>query len=177
MAILNEPKYTSALMSQDIANTAETLRAKILAAFPDTVFSGSITTADGRFNEYLDEEEALYESLHDKKWSDIPTLFLKQFANRAVLLTPEAFVAFLPAWLMCAFEDEEVRSYMVYSFNPDTNSHQQLHESGIQRTIQAMGVAQRDTLKAFLTYCVEVERSAFVKNQARRALEFVSCVK
>jgi hypothetical protein len=149
-------------------NDAELVQAKIRAAFPDSVFSGSITPADGRLNEELDEERALYSALHGKKWTDIAASFIGGYPDGVVLLTDEAFATFLPAWLTCALQNKEVRELMVYTFSPREPSERS------DRRVRNLTSSQREALRAFLAYCLEVESSNFVKERARRALARVA---
>jgi hypothetical protein len=146
------------------------LRLQITRAFPDFTFNGPITGVDGLMNEELDEERALYAALRDKKWSEVPTSVIDNNPDGVVLLTVEAFAAFLPAWLDCALTHEKVRELMVYVFSPD------VHKS-TERTDKRIGhltSQQKETLLAFLTYCLEVESSKFVKERARSAVEYAA---
>jgi hypothetical protein len=145
-------------------SNAELVQAKIRTAFPDSEFFGLITSADGSLNEELDEEQALYGALRGRKWTEIPASFVGSYPDGVVLLTDEAFAAFLPAWLTCALQDRTVRELMVYTFSPREPSER------MNRRIRSLTSSQREALLAFLAHCVEVESSSFVKERARRAL-------
>lgn len=149
-------------------NDAEHVQAKIRTAFPDSEFFGSITPADGSLNEELDEEQALYGALRGKRWTEIPASFVGCYPDGVVLLTDEAFAAFLPAWLTCALQNKTVRELMVYTFSPREPSER------TNRRIRSLTSPQREALQAFLAHCVEVESSGFVKERARRALARVA---
>lgn len=150
---------------------AEAVREKIRRAFPDLKFSGRITPSDGETGEDYDEEQALYGALHGRKWSEIPVSFIKPYSYSIPLLTETAFGMFLPAWLIVALDDDEVREAVVYTFsghNRDTDT------SFMARRLQLLSSLQREALQMFLAHCVEVETSKFVQEHARRALEYVS---
>ena len=147
------------------------LRDRIRAAFPDTVQSGSVTPADEETDEDLDETRALYVALRGRKWSDIPASFIKEYAYSIPLLTEESFVMFLPAWLTGALDDQETRRAMVYTFSPDRRDED---TSFMDRRVQRLSGAQKEAIRAFLSHSVDVEPSKFVKERARRALEYVS---
>ena len=144
------------------------LRSRIRAAFPDSTFNGPITGVDGLMNEELDEQRALYAALRDKKWSEVPTAVIDNNPDGVVLLTDEAFAAFLPAWLDRALTHEKVRELMVYVFSPDV--HKSTERTG--HRIEHLSPPQKEALLAFLTYCVEVESSKFVKERARSAVAY-----
>jgi hypothetical protein len=95
------------------------LQEQIQSAFPESTFSGSITGVDGTADEVLDEEHALYSELRGRKWSEIDASFIRDFPDGFVLLTDEAFVAFIAVWLSCALKDAAVRQMLVYTFSQD----------------------------------------------------------
>jgi hypothetical protein len=71
----------------------EAVRTRIREAFPDFVYSGPITAADGKTGEDYDEPEALYNELRGKSWIEVSRSFIHDNANGLVLLTVEAFNA------------------------------------------------------------------------------------
>src|SRR3569832_1015484 len=99
--------------------SAERLLAQIRSAFPNVAHTGLITPADGKTGQDYDEHEALYDELHGKRWSEIPASFIRGNAHGLVLLTAEAFVAYLPAWLSEGLVSPDVAEVMVYTFHPD----------------------------------------------------------
>lgn len=148
----------------------QVLRASIIAAFPNSVFSGSITAVDGRTDRELDEEQALYNALYGKKWSDIEASFVSSYPDGISLLTDEAFAAFLPAWLIAALGDNEVRELVVFFFSSSAHEPSERRD----RRIQQLTLLQKKVLREFLTYCAEMEASEFVKEHARSAVEYVA---
>lgn len=157
--------------SSDEANALEEMREKIRLAFPDVVFSGQITPADGESGEEFDEEQALYGALHGKKWSEIPSSFIKSYSYSIPLLTEEAFGIFLPAWLSGALDDQEVRRAVVYAFSPHRRDED---ASFMNRRVQPLSGPQKEAIRAFLAHSLDVETSKFVQDHARRALEYVT---
>jgi hypothetical protein len=131
---------------------------------------GAITGVDGWQQEELDEERALYGCLHEKNWSEIPTSFIEQNPDGVVLLTDEAFTVFLPAWLTCAIERDNVREMMVYTFSGDLKKS----SDRIDRRMRQLAPIQRDAIRAFLVLCVDVESSKFVRQHAQSALDYMN---
>jgi len=78
--------------------TDQQLRDQIREAFPAARFDGSITSCD------CDECTAIRRELGHKRWDEISTAFLDSTCS-PTLLTPEAFHAFLPAYLLRALDD------------------------------------------------------------------------
>src|SRR3569833_322638 len=152
----------------DEANAVEAVRGQIRLAFPNMVFSGQITPADGETGEEFDEERAQYGALHGKARSEIPSSFIKSYSYSIPLLTEEAFGIFLPAWLSGALDDHEVRRAVVYAFSPH---HRTEDASFMNRRVQTLTRQQKEAIRDFLAYSFNVESSKFVKDHARRALE------
>jgi hypothetical protein len=109
------------------ADRVMVLRQAIVRSFPIVEHQGKITNCDGAWLPELSEENAIhdddmfvYEALTGRTWPEIPTRFLHEQPDGFVLLTDEALVAYLGAWLMCALEDMDgeniVREFVVYSF-------------------------------------------------------------
>jgi hypothetical protein len=150
--------------------SGQVLRDNIIAAFPGSVFSGPITRVDGRTDEALEEEQALYNALRARKWSDIEGSFVSSNVDGIALLTDQAFAAFLPAWLIAALDENEVREMLVYFFSPSAHEPSESRD----RRIEQLTLPQKKVLRAFLTYCFEVEDSEFVKEHARSAAEYTA---
>jgi hypothetical protein len=148
---------------------ADILRIKMREAFADARYTGPITGVDGQPDEIYDEEQALYGNLLGKKWSEVPASFIEHYPDSVVLLTDEAFLVFLPAWLMCAIDTENVRELMVYTFSKESNESSDL----IERRLRQLAPPQREALKEFLAYCLAVDSSKFIKQRAQTALDYV----
>jgi len=148
---------------------AEDIQRKIKRAFPEAIFSGPITSVDGLPNQELDEQQALFSALRGRKWSEVPGSIIEGNPNGLVLLTDDAFQAFLPAWLIGALAQEEVLEMMLYLFSPE--SHTSL--AMMNRRMQRLNSRQKEAIRALLLYCAEAESSTFVKKQARKAIDYV----
>ena len=77
---------------------AQKVRNQIREAFPATQFDGPITSCD------CEECTHIREELRHTRWDEISTAFLDLTCS-PTLLTPEAFHAFLPAYLLRALDD------------------------------------------------------------------------
>jgi len=159
-------------MTYRVKDDGELVEAKIRAAFADSTFAGPITAVDEMTNEELDEEQALYGALRGRSWSEISASLIARYPDGIALLTDEAFIAFLPAWLTRALKDDEVLEAMVYMFSPHARTSEMLN-----RRLRLLSAEQREALEAFLAHCVDVESSKFVKDHARRAVAHVATFK
>src|SRR5262249_53318633 len=150
----------------DSQNSAETVRARIRGAFPNIVYSGPVTSADGKTGEDYDEPEALYNELHGKSWLEISAPFIRGNAHGLVLLTVEAFTAYLPAWLIEGIADPQVGEVMVYTFCPEDGKDRHRMDSRMER----LNSMQKEALIAFLTHCHQTNPSKYLKDRAEQAL-------
>ena len=163
------------------------LQNAILHAFPDVIFDGQITRHDGEWPDEVTEETAiyegqvmygdemlLYEGLKGHKWSDIPREFLYGMTNDYVLLTSEALVAFIAAWLMCSLDDlageNLVRDLFIYTFS--SNKDEQSRDFTIS-LLRAFNPEQLAVLRLLLGEFSESESSSFVREYARNAVKFI----
>src|ERR1700733_9291914 len=92
------------------------IRDQIRGAFPSMEYHGPITSCD------CDECKEIREALWHKRWDEVPTSLIDLTCS-PTLLTPEAFRAFLPAYMLRALDnlmDERVvLEFTVYSLCPD----------------------------------------------------------
>ena len=140
--------------------SAQQVRNQIREAFAATPFEGPITSCD------CEECTDIREHLRHKRWDEISTAFLDSTCS-PVLLTPEAFKAFLPAYLLRSLDDlslhRVVVEFTVYSLcpaKPEENSPKMLvgHEDGLNRLLQRarlMSPLQIQTIRAFLAFVEE----------------------
>lgn len=162
--------------------SAESVRERIKAAFPDSIFSGPITGIDGEQQLYderddegnpiYDEEQALYETLRGKRWSEIPGAFIEIYSDCHLLLSDAAFAAYLPAWLSYSLTHEEVRELMVYAFSPE--SHESME--GADHRLRRLTPLQIEALREFLAYALDVTTSTFVKKEAFSAMAYITSI-
>lgn len=161
----------------------EVLRDSTRRSFPVVAYEGKITTCDGAWLPELTEENAIhdddmfvYEALKGRAWPEIPKEFLGHQPDGFVLLTDEALVAYLAAWLMCALDDMEgenaVREFVIYSFSP---SHDQQPDMTLEkiRRLRMLNSEQRATVRSLMTEFAKRERSSFVRSFAARAIELI----
>src|SRR5579859_4174026 len=153
----------------DDRNSAELVQAQIRGAFPDLVYSGLITSADGKTGEDYDEFEALYNELHGKSWSEISAPFIRGNAHGLVLLTVGAFAFYLPAWLIEGMADPRVGEVMVYTFCPDHGKDRQRMDD----RMESLNAMQKEALCTFLTYCYQTNSSKSLRDLAEQALAYV----
>jgi hypothetical protein len=157
------------------------LRDSIVRVFPSIPYTGQVTPHDGAWLPELTEENAihdddmlLYEALHGRKWSDVPRDFIYAMAGDFVLLTDEALVAFLAAWLVRSLENIDgknwVREMFVYSFSPiGTMPTRDL----IVKHLRALNLDQRALVRALLVEFGQRERSEFIRRHAASAVELI----
>jgi hypothetical protein len=139
---------------------AHDLRNQIREAFPATQFYGPITSCK------CDECMSIREGLQRKQWDQVPTAFLDSTCS-PTLLTPEAFQAFLPAYLLRSLDDLSLHSvvleFTVYSLCPDDhqeNGHEAQSDRphGYRRLVQRaslMSPAQTQAIRSFLLFVQE----------------------
>jgi hypothetical protein len=115
---------------------------QISKSFPATQFYGSIPSCDCAECTHVREE------LRPKRWDQISTTFL-DFTCSPTLLTPEAFNALLPAYLLRTLDDLDRHSvvveFTVYSLCPDKpekhgQEEQGGHEDKLSRLVQRAGL-------------------------------------
>ncbi len=94
---------------------------RLVAAFPPARYYGPLTK-----NCDCSECTALRLELPGKRWDEVPTAFVDFNSGSLCLLEPRALVAFLPAWLLRAFETLEDKTvlaeftlYFLCPGNPD----------------------------------------------------------
>src|SRR6266436_3269447 len=133
------------------------LREQIRLAFPATLFYGPITSCD------CEECKDIQQELRHKRWDEIPAEFLDLTCS-PMLLTPEAFNAFLPAYILRALDDLSrhavVVEFTVYSLCPG-DPQEDGPEVGARRVsdllerARLMSAAQIQAIRAFLVFIQE----------------------
>jgi hypothetical protein len=159
------------------------LRDAILNSFPGVAVEGKITNCDGawlprltRENAIHEDDKLVYEALTGRTWSDIPKQFLREEPDGFVLLTDEAFVAYLAAWLVCALDDMDgeniVREFVIYSFSPSQKQQPDMTPEKIRR-LRLMNSEQRATVRSLLAEFAGRERSFFIRRFATNAVGLI----
>jgi hypothetical protein len=133
---------------------AQELRDQIREAFPAAPFYGPITPCD--CEECLD----IREGLRHKQWDQVSAAFL-DFTCSPTLLTPEAFHAFLPAYLLRALDDLSGRTvvleFTVYSLCPDDDEEDcwEAHAQSLLPRVSLMSPSQTQAIRSFLLFVQE----------------------
>jgi hypothetical protein len=160
------------------------LRNAIQKAFPVVVYEGPITRSDGAWlpeltdeNAIHDDDKFVYEALKDRKWTDVPKEFLHQEPDGYLLLTDEALVSYLAAWLMCSLDDigdeNLVRDYLTYAFSPSAEDWIREFKLNLVRSLNS---EQRAVLRLLMVDFAQREPSEFVRSHAAAAVGFIdSC--
>lgn len=157
------------------------LRMAIQRAFPAVPYTGSITRHDGAWlpelteeNAIHDDDEFLCEALKGRKWTDVPKDFLYAMPGDFVLLTEQALVAFLAAWLMSSLENIEgdnlVRECLVYAFSPTGVTPT---ADFIRTHLRALSPEQQAVVRSLLEEFSRAEHSDYIRKQATDAVEFI----
>jgi hypothetical protein len=152
----------------------------IRRAFPAEAYDKLITPFDDKVDDpELDEEKELYEALKGKKWTDVPRQLLDNQPDGYVVLTDEAFVAFVAAWLMQSLEnidgENRVRDFVVYAFGPKRDLVPDTTGFILHRLL-ALNLEQRHVLRALLTEFAERDPSEFQRRLALEALSLLDGV-
>lgn len=161
------------------------LQNAILRAFPDVVFDGPITHHDGEWPEDIPEnriydgqvlygdEMFLYEELKGHKWSEVSGEFLQGMATDFVLLTSEALVAYIAAWMMRSLEnftgENDVRSDFINMLSLE-------REESKEFTINLLRAFNPEQLAALRLFFVESSTSdpvGYVREWALNAVKFL----
>jgi hypothetical protein len=147
------------------------LRESIRRSFPAGRYTGKVTPHDGEYDPndeataILDDDQFLCDALNGQRWTEIPTDFLHTQPDGYALLTDDAFVAFLPAWLMSSLEgmnaENEIRDFVVYSFCDSS------------RQFRVLNSAQRLTVRSILEEFTRRGTSEFVKKLAVKAVSLI----
>jgi hypothetical protein len=157
------------------------LRDSVQRVFPPVVYQGQVTRFDGEWlpelteeNALLDDDKFLYEALLGRQWTEVPKDFIYAMAGDFVLLTDEALVAFLPAWIMCSFEnitgENRVRDTFVYSFSPEEQPP--LRDALLSR-LRALNPDQRSLVRSLLVEFAHLEPDGFVGERASAGVKFI----
>ncbi len=140
-------------------------------AFPPQRYEGEITPVDGESAPELDEEQTLYDALKGKDWTQVPDEVIGSNPDGVVLLSDEAFCAFLPAWLIRSLDlingENEVRELIIYTLG---GSGGEPPSGRIQRRLQALSSDQREAVRQVVVLFSIVERDPFIRAQAEKAL-------
>jgi hypothetical protein len=148
------------------------LRESIRRAFPAETYVGNVTQYDDELSSelredqaILDEEQDLFRALKGRKWTEVPKELFENLPSGYGLLSGEAFVAFLPAWLSRALDDmdgeNEVRNFLVYAFTDTTGQ------------LRLLSPEQRSVVRSLLVEFCERGTAPFVRALAVKAVALI----
>ena len=146
------------------------MRDSIPRSFPAEPYTGKVTLYDDKWDEYpeLDEDRDLYENLNGRRWTDLAPELIRNLPDGYVLLTDQAFVEFLPAWLVVSLEGMEgeniVREFLTYTF------------SSTMRQFRVLDPEQRLLVRSVLALVAERESSKFIRGHAAEALALIDAL-
>jgi hypothetical protein len=159
------------------------LRESIRRAFPADTYTRRVTPHDDELSSELREDQAILEEDQDlfrafkgRNWTEVPKQFLESLPDGLPLLTDEAFVAFLPAWLVCSLEnidgENEVRNFVVYNFSPRPEMVPDMTWF-IKNRLQLLNPEQRRVVRSLLLEFTERGTSPFVKALAAKGVSLI----
>ena len=140
---------------------AQELTNQIRRAFSATPFDGPITICE------CDECTQMRKELRHKRWDEISNAFL-DFTCSPVLLTPEAFAAFLPAYMLRALDDLSphavVAEFTVYSLCPndpeESGEENSSNEYKVSSLLQCAGLMTPEQIQAIREFLVFMQENA-----------------
>jgi len=139
---------------------ARQLRNQIRVAFPAVPFYGLVTSCD------CEECAEIRDGLLHKRWDEISPAFIDRTCS-PTLLTPEAFSAFVPAYLLRALDDlrefSVVVEFTVYSLcpnepdedDPEPDITREKEVSHCLERARLMNAAQTQAIRNFLLFVQE----------------------
>jgi len=159
------------------------LRESIRRAFPAEPYVGKVTEYDDELSSelredqaILDEDQYLFRALKGAKWTEVPKQLLENLPDGYELLSDEAFVAFLPAWLARALDDmdseNDVRNFVVYAFSPKTDMVPDTTDRILGR-LRLLSSEQRSVVRSLLVEFCERGTAPFVRALAVKAVALI----
>lgn len=155
--------------------SSEEFRARLLTAFPPEPFLESISAHDE-----CDDGIALRSYPPGKRWTDVTAEFVKFNSGSLALLDPLAWMAFLPAWLLRAFEmlpqkrgiHESVASEFTLSFLCPGDPEEAWKEDRAARLVRLFNLDQRSVVCDYLLAVKERYESHWVGEFAEFGLSW-----
>jgi hypothetical protein len=150
----------------------------IRRSFPAMRYTGDVTQYDAKLDDsdfydikpdpdvpdFWDEKE-LRDAFKGRCWTDVSPELLYRHPDGYVLLTDQAFVAFLPAWLTCSLEDmdeeNEVRNFLAYTF------------SNTLRQFRLLNLEQRLIVRSILAEFSQRGTGSFVRDLLAKTIVFI----
>ncbi len=153
---------------------ADEIKDRIRGAFPAVAFNGVVTDCN------CEECTDIRLALEEKRWDEVPREFI-DFTCSPALLTPEAFCAFLAAYMLRALDlvsqsDGNVVEFTVYSLIPgnDQEPYEVCKVEWRLRLARLMNAEQIQAVRRFLLFVTENSAHAeWLERFIRRALDEV----
>jgi hypothetical protein len=135
------------------------------------------------WSESLDDDLDLAHGLKGRSWSDIPNDFIDEHSGDLVLLTHEAFAAFLPAWIVRSLDEHNgsalVLELTVYALRPGHFNESEVLQNAMDEWWQDRAAVfdrmQRKALRVFLQFVLESDRYRFLEDDAVEAIHALNC--
>ncbi|RKH44349.1 DUF6714 family protein [Corallococcus llansteffanensis] len=145
----------------------EQLRRQIENAFADVP-----RPADDRIAYAPDawETPELLSDFRGQHWKDLPVERVRQHAAHLSLLSPEALPYYLPAYLLAALTDFDVRDFLLSQLSIPDESNPDLRRD-FQRRFDVLSSAQRNAIQAFLRRMGEEASGPVTRQHWTRALD------
>ena len=173
-------------MEGNVDDVAKRLRTAVANAFPAIDFQTLVTPGEDDPDgvEGVEDSLDLRKNLQGRAWTQIPDGVVDRQCGGLVLLTPEAFAAFLPAWLTKSLDylksENEVREYTVYAFCRFRNNEQPeltalLDERYLQR-LRQLTPAQVTVVRDFLSLIKTHEPCSDLRQAAADAIAEIAMI-
>ena len=145
----------------------EQLRLQIENAFADVPRPAEdrIAYAPGAW-----ETPELIRDFRGQHWKGIPVERIRQHAAHLSLLSPEALPYYLPAYLLAALTDLDVRDFLLSQLSIPDESHPDLR-STFQHRFDALSSAQRNAIRMFLCWSRDEASGPITRQHWAQALE------
>lgn len=145
----------------------EQLRRQIEDAFADVP-----QPDEGRIAYASDAWEApeLIRDFRGQHWKDIPVKRIRQHAAHLSLLSPEALPYYLPAYLLAALTDLDVRDFLLSQLSIPDESQPDLRKH-FQQQFASLSSAQRNAIQMFLRWGRDEAAGPATRQHWARALE------
>jgi len=169
------------------ATHASILRQAICDAFPDEPFIGMVTNYDDAIREgkgvedgIPDDDIELYKALSGRRWSEAPRELLSTcMVIDHLLLTTEANVAYIAAWLLIALEFDDknmVREFLVGSYLPPSPEEHRLIGDHSKQRVRAFSKEQLSTLIALMEEFARNSSLEYVRKDAKQSAQWIGLI-
>ncbi|RKH13039.1 hypothetical protein D7V97_06660 [Corallococcus sp. CA053C] len=116
------------------------------------------------------ETPELIRDFRGRHWKDIPVERIRQHAAHLSLLSPEALPYYLPAYLLAALTDLDVRDFLLSQLSIPDESHPDVRKY-FQQRFGLLSSAQRNAIQMFLRWGRDEASGPAARQHWARALE------